>query len=64
LLGSRKARFFVASINQPDLEVLGGLLGAGTVRPVIDRRYELSEIADAFRYLGAGHAKGKVVITV
>ena len=40
------------------------LLEAGKVVPVIDRRYPLSEVAEAFRYLEAGHAKGKVVITV
>jgi NADPH:quinone reductase-like Zn-dependent oxidoreductase len=34
------------------------------VKPVVDRRYALSEIADAFRYMGEGHAQGKVVITV
>jgi NADPH:quinone reductase-like Zn-dependent oxidoreductase len=62
--GSRKAVFFVASLNQPDLEVLRELLEAETVRAVIDRRYVLGEIADAFRYLGEGHAKGKVVVAV
>ena len=40
------------------------LLEGGKVVPVIDRRYPLSEVADAIRYLEAGHAKGKVVITV
>jgi NADPH:quinone reductase-like Zn-dependent oxidoreductase len=40
------------------------LLEAGNVTPVIDRRYELSEIADALRYLGEGHAQGKIVIAV
>jgi NADPH:quinone reductase-like Zn-dependent oxidoreductase len=64
LLGSRKAVFFVAKFNQPDLEVLRELLEAGKVKPVVDRRYPLSEIADAFRYLGEGHAQGKVVISV
>ena len=64
LLGSRKAVFFIAKFNQPDMEVLRELLEAGKVRPVIDRRYDLSEIATAFRYLGEGHAQGKVVITV
>jgi NADPH:quinone reductase-like Zn-dependent oxidoreductase len=34
------------------------------VKPVIDRRYALSEAAEAFRYLGEGHAKGKIVISV
>ena len=41
-----------------------GLLEAGQVVPVIDRRYPLSETAEALRYLGEGHARGKVVITV
>jgi NADPH:quinone reductase-like Zn-dependent oxidoreductase len=63
-LGSRKAVFFVAKFNHADLEVLRELLEAGKVKPVIDRRYELSEIADAFRYMGEGHAQGKVVIAV
>jgi NADPH:quinone reductase-like Zn-dependent oxidoreductase len=40
------------------------LLEAGKVKPVIDRRYPLSETAEAIRYLEQGHAQGKVVITV
>jgi NADPH:quinone reductase-like Zn-dependent oxidoreductase len=40
------------------------LLEAGKVVPVIDRRYPLGETAEAIRYLEAGHARGKVVITV
>ncbi len=40
------------------------LLEAGKVVPVIDRTYPLSEVPEAMRYLEAGHAKGKVVITV
>jgi NADPH:quinone reductase-like Zn-dependent oxidoreductase len=62
--GDRKTVFFVAKLNPQDLVVLGELLEAGTVKPVIDRRYELSDIAAAFRYLGAGHAQGKVIITI
>jgi len=61
---SQKAVFFIAKFNKADMEVLRELLEAGKVTPVIDKRYELSEIADAFRYLGEGHAQGKVVITV
>jgi NADPH:quinone reductase-like Zn-dependent oxidoreductase len=64
LLGRRKLRFFIAAIRRPDLEHLAGLLAAGTIRPVIDRRYPLSEAADAIRYLEEGHARGKVVIAV
>jgi NADPH:quinone reductase-like Zn-dependent oxidoreductase len=55
---------FLAKINKEDLLVLQKLLEAGTVTPVIDRQYELSEAPEALRYLGAGHAQGKVVITV
>jgi NADPH:quinone reductase-like Zn-dependent oxidoreductase len=51
-------------INQGDLVAMKELLEAGKVVPIIDRSYPLSETADAFGYLGAGHAKGKIVITV
>ena len=61
---SRKVVFFVAKLNQADMVVLRELLEAGKVTPVIDRRYELSEIADALRYLGEGHAQGKIVLAV
>jgi NADPH:quinone reductase-like Zn-dependent oxidoreductase len=62
--GSRKARFFIARTNRADLDVLRELLEAGTLRSVVDRQYELSQTADAFRYLGEGHARGKVVVTL
>ena len=61
---SQKVVFFIAKFNKPDMEVLRELLEDGKVTPVVDRRYELSEVADAFRYLGEGHAQGKIVITV
>jgi NADPH:quinone reductase-like Zn-dependent oxidoreductase len=50
--------------NQKDLTFLKELFEAGKVVPVIDRWYPLSETAEAIRYLEAGHARGKVVITV
>ena len=55
---------FVAKITKDDLEVLRGLLEDGSIRSAIDRRYELSEVPDALRYLGTCHARAKVVITV
>jgi len=60
---SQKAVFFVAKFNKADLEVLRGLMEAGQVTPVVERCYELSEIGDALRYLGEGHAQGKIVVT-
>jgi NADPH:quinone reductase-like Zn-dependent oxidoreductase len=61
---SQKAKFFVAKITQEDLEVMRGLLESGTVKSVIDRSYELNETPAALAYLGEGHARGKIVITV
>jgi NADPH:quinone reductase-like Zn-dependent oxidoreductase len=54
----------VARPNQKDLVCMKELLEAGKVKPVIDRRYPLSEVAEALRYYGEGHARGKVVITM
>ncbi len=61
---NKKIGSFMANINQKDLAFMKDLLVSGKVKPVIDRRYPLSETADALRYLGEGHAKGKIVITV
>ncbi len=63
-MGSKKICSFLAKINSKDLIVLKDLLEAGRIVPVIDRCYPLSEVAEALRYLGEGHAQGKVVITV
>jgi NADPH:quinone reductase-like Zn-dependent oxidoreductase len=64
LRGSQRAVFFIAKTNRADMEILRELLESGKVRPVVDRRYELADAADAFRYLGEGHARGKIVVTV
>jgi NADPH:quinone reductase-like Zn-dependent oxidoreductase len=55
---------FIAKINKEDLSIMAELLKSGKVRPVIDRRYKLSEAREAVSYLEEGHARGKVVITV
>jgi NADPH:quinone reductase-like Zn-dependent oxidoreductase len=62
--GGRKMGGVSAKIDQKDLGLIKELIEAGKLKPVIDRRYPLSETAEALRYLGAGHARGKVVITM
>jgi NADPH:quinone reductase-like Zn-dependent oxidoreductase len=55
---------FMAKASNTDLAILDELMQAGKVTPVIDRRYRLTEASEAIRYLEAGHARGKVVITL
>ena len=65
LLGGKKIGLMeTAKANKKDLLFIKELLEAGKVVPVIDRCYPLSEVAEAIRYLEAGHAQGKVVIKV
>ena len=61
---SEKMASFTVKPNKEDLRFLKQLIEAGTLTPVIDRTYSLSEIPEAIRYLEEGHARGKVVITV
>jgi NADPH:quinone reductase-like Zn-dependent oxidoreductase len=60
----KKIGSFLANINQKDLEIMKELLASGKVKPVIDRRFQLSNTAKALRYIGEGHAQGKIVITM
>ena len=55
---------FVAKITKEDLAFMSEQLADGRVKSVIDRRFELSQVPDALRYLGEGHARGKIVVTV
>jgi NADPH:quinone reductase-like Zn-dependent oxidoreductase len=64
LRASQKVVFFISKALQRDLEALRELLAAGKVTPVVERSYPLPDAAEAFRYLGEGHAQGKLVITV
>ncbi len=64
MTGSRKLGILMAKRTQDDLIFLKELLEAGTIVPVIDRQYPLSETAEALRYLEEKHAHGKVVIAV
>jgi len=60
----QRMRVFVVRHNREDLGVLKELVEAGKVAPVIDRRFALSDVPDALRYQGEGHARGKIVIAV
>jgi NADPH:quinone reductase-like Zn-dependent oxidoreductase len=62
--GGRKMGGLTAQMKQTDLVILKELLEAGKIAPVIDKCYPLLQAPDALRYLGAGHARGKVVITI
>src|SRR6476660_9740845 len=62
--GRRTASFFIAKPNRADLTALRELLESGQVRPVVEQRYELAQIAEAMRGMGEGHARGKTVVTI
>jgi NADPH:quinone reductase-like Zn-dependent oxidoreductase len=57
-------RIFITRHTRDDLIVLKELVESGKVAPVIDRRYQLSEVPEALRYQGEGHARGKLVIVI
>ena len=60
----QRLRVFIVRHNREDLLVLKELVEAGKVAPVIDRRYELSEVPEALRYQGEGHPQGKIIVAV
>lgn len=61
---SQKFTFFIAKLRKDDLAVLRELMETGRVTPVIDRRYQLCDIADAIAYVERGHARAKVVVNL
>jgi NADPH:quinone reductase-like Zn-dependent oxidoreductase len=60
----KKIRILAVRPNLTDIVHVAELCEAGKVVPLIDRRYPLAETAEAIRYLGDGHVRGKVVVTV
>lgn len=60
----KHVQLLMVQSNRKDLEHVAELCTEGAITPVIDKRYPLSQVPEALRYLGEGHAKGKVVITV
>jgi NADPH:quinone reductase-like Zn-dependent oxidoreductase len=61
----KKAKFVTAGLmqKQENLDFLCELVEAGALKPVIDRRYPLARIADAYRYVETERKRGNVVIT-
>jgi NADPH:quinone reductase-like Zn-dependent oxidoreductase len=64
LRASQKVIFFIANLNKDDLLFMQELVESGKVTPVIERRYKLKDLPEAMRYLGTGHVRGKIAITV
>jgi NADPH:quinone reductase-like Zn-dependent oxidoreductase len=63
-VADKKVRLLVVRLGAKHLAPIVELCQAGKIATVIDRRYQLSEVPEALRYLGEGHAKGKVVVIV
>lgn len=61
---SQDMGMMISQMKKDDLAILADLMAAGKVTPVIDRRFTLSEVPEAIRYLETGRARGKVVITL
>jgi NADPH:quinone reductase-like Zn-dependent oxidoreductase len=62
--GRKRIRLLAVRLGVQRLDPLVELIRAGKITTVIDRSFPLSEVPEALRYLGEGHAKGKVVVTV
>jgi NADPH:quinone reductase-like Zn-dependent oxidoreductase len=62
--GGRRIANFVAKPNRDDLRALAELAEAGKLRPVVERRHAFVELPEALAYVGEGHTRGKVTVTV
>lgn len=63
-LGGRRFGNILVAPTAADLQTLADLCEAGQMRPIIDRRFPLGDVPAAIRYVEAGHASGKVVVTI
>ncbi len=64
LSGKQEMGMMIAQLNANDLDTLAEMTQTGKLKSIIDRRYKLSEVPDAIRYVEEGHARGKVVINI
>ena len=60
---SQKRVFFIAKFKREDFLLLSQMFESGQVRPIVEKTYPLTRIADAMHHLGTGHAQGKIVVT-
>jgi NADPH:quinone reductase-like Zn-dependent oxidoreductase len=60
----RRYAFFIARISKADLQELGEMVGAGSVRPVIEKTYDLAGAGAALAGIDAGHRRGKLAIEI
>jgi NADPH:quinone reductase-like Zn-dependent oxidoreductase len=61
---SQQVAPFVTTANYDDLDYLRGLIEEGSLKPVIDSEYRMSDVVEAFEHLGAGHVRGKIALDV
>jgi len=61
---SQKVVFYLAKTNREDLDVLREMMESGQVKPVVEQTYDLDDVAEAYRYLGTGHVRSKLVVTM
>jgi NADPH:quinone reductase-like Zn-dependent oxidoreductase len=64
LLGGRKVMFPIPKDDQTIVRYLKDLIESGQFKPLIDRRYSLNQIVEAYRYVETGRKLGNVVISV
>jgi NADPH:quinone reductase-like Zn-dependent oxidoreductase len=64
VVSATKLKPFIVSLNQKDLLVLRDLVESGEIKPTIEHRYPLANVADALRHVGQGHAQGQTVLQV
>jgi NADPH:quinone reductase-like Zn-dependent oxidoreductase len=64
MISDKKMGNMLQRVSREDLLFLKQLVETGQLKPVIDRRYPLSDVPDAIRYLEQGHAQGKVVVSI
>jgi NADPH:quinone reductase-like Zn-dependent oxidoreductase len=64
IFATQRATFFIAKLNKADMETLRELLDAGKLTSVVDDVFPFERVADALEHMGAGHPRGKIVVTV